>query len=358
MNKKMLVVGVAVAVLLGVGGAAFAYFTVGGTGTGTAPIGDASALTVSVVSPTVSLFPTSFTDGNKVVDTVTYTVTNGGEGNVSLGTVVAGVTPGWSYTDAAKDPACTAADFSINGQAVGAPAITTGSSVTLNGGSDGPNNVYTGSFTIQMVDNGLNQDSCQSGSVPLTVTVGTTNLLSDIDYYTTTSPVGTFSRSLTPIVTPPVTDTVSSGDVTLSIAATTPGTYVDNGFYIELGTLGSLHGYTITGTGANTFGDNLWFGTNPPSGDFFEWNADGTIGASYGVTTYGLGPTSSGGTVTVNGSSTFFMVNGSCKGTSPTLASLVGTCGLTASTPVAIWVGITSPSGAAMSATITSVQAY
>ena len=39
MNKKMLVVGVAVALVLGIGGVAFAYFTSNGTGTGSADVG-------------------------------------------------------------------------------------------------------------------------------------------------------------------------------------------------------------------------------------------------------------------------------------------------------------------------------
>jgi hypothetical protein len=93
------------------------------------------------------------------------------------------------------------------------------------------------------------------------------------------------------------------GAVTLSITGATA--YSDNGFYMVLGTLGSLNGYTITGTGSS-FGDNLYFGTN--SGEFFLWNAGGTT-AGLGVTAYGLGPTSVGGTVTVTGSSTFGMSN-------------------------------------------------
>lgn len=47
MNKKLLVVGVAVAVLLGVGGAAFAYFTTTGSGNGSAQVGTPSSLTIT-----------------------------------------------------------------------------------------------------------------------------------------------------------------------------------------------------------------------------------------------------------------------------------------------------------------------
>ena len=51
MNKKMLVVGVVVAVLLGVGGAAFAFFSTTGTGNGTAQVGTASNVTISQIGP-------------------------------------------------------------------------------------------------------------------------------------------------------------------------------------------------------------------------------------------------------------------------------------------------------------------
>jgi len=49
MSKKLLVVGVAVAVLLGVGGAAFAYFTTTGSGNGTAGVANVKAVTISQI---------------------------------------------------------------------------------------------------------------------------------------------------------------------------------------------------------------------------------------------------------------------------------------------------------------------
>jgi hypothetical protein len=100
---------------------------------------------------------------------VPFTVTNPGEGNVNLSSVIEEVTPGFTYTDPAGDPPCTAADFSINGQLPGTPATVTISGETLLSVSDAPSNAYNGTFTIQMVDNGANQDSCGGGSVPLTV---------------------------------------------------------------------------------------------------------------------------------------------------------------------------------------------
>jgi hypothetical protein len=289
---------------------------------------------------------------NAVVDTVPYTVTNTGEGDVNLSSVTIEVTPGFSYVDGAGDPACTAADFSINGQAVGTPAVAA-PDVTLNGVSDAPANVYSGSFKIQMVENGANQDSCEGQSVPLTVTVVNDNLLSSIAYYVINQGGNPWVRSTLPFTVGVASQSVSSGGVTLSITGHTG--YADDGFYLPLGTLGNLSGYTITGTGSQ-FGTNLYFGYGSATGtDFFTWS--GNTYAGFGSTIQGLGPTSVGGIDTVNGSSTFYMVNGSCSGTSPTLTQLkAGTCsGITASTPVAMWVGITPPSDAAMSTTFTSV---
>jgi hypothetical protein len=63
MNKKLLVVGVAVALVLGIGGAAFAYFLVGGSGTGTAPVATAQNVTITQIGAGYdSLAPTYHQD--------------------------------------------------------------------------------------------------------------------------------------------------------------------------------------------------------------------------------------------------------------------------------------------------------
>ena len=59
--------------------------------------------------------------------------------------------------------------------------------------------------------------------------------------------------------------------------------------------------------------------------------------------------------MTVNDSSSFFMVTGPCTtGFTVTLAQLkAGDCpGIDSSTPVAVWIGITAPTGGSHSATI------
>jgi hypothetical protein len=53
MNKKLLVVGVAVALVLGIGGGAFAYFTSQGAGTGSAQVGTTSPFLINQLGTTV-----------------------------------------------------------------------------------------------------------------------------------------------------------------------------------------------------------------------------------------------------------------------------------------------------------------
>jgi hypothetical protein len=64
MNKKLLVVGVAVAVLVGVGGAAFAYFSTTGGGTGSAAVGNPSPLLIDQLGGTAMY--------NSTIDPSTY----------------------------------------------------------------------------------------------------------------------------------------------------------------------------------------------------------------------------------------------------------------------------------------------
>jgi hypothetical protein len=103
---------------------------------------------------------------NANVESTDYTVTNSGGGNALLNQVTISVaTSGggtWTYTDPAGDPACTAADFSIDGATPGTAFVDTSQAGTYTGGE-----AKTGSFTLEMIDNGLNQDSCEGLTVPI-----------------------------------------------------------------------------------------------------------------------------------------------------------------------------------------------
>ncbi len=177
-----------------------------------------------------------------------------------------------------------------------------------------------------------------------TITASSTLLTPFAMYYTgyTSGGYGTghFFRSSSPIV-------ATYGDATLgeayigtalnmSVTQTTSNGY-DLGFYYVVGTLGTLmagNGLTITGTG---FTVNLWL--NPgswgwiPSSVGEQYTGVGSNGA------YGLG--SARGTQTINGATTFSSFDGACSSTFTVTQLASGACaGMSASTPVAVWVGI------------------
>jgi hypothetical protein len=192
MNKKVVAIGLAAGLTLGAAGAAFAYFTTtGGTGTGDASVGSAGAVNVSVVANTAAtLVPASSpTDSNAVSETVDYTITNPGESSNYVTTATIDIASSWQGGSAT--PAyCVADDFSLNQQAVadtpsGATTpVTESPAADLAPNSDGTTaptapwtsastvgDTYYGVFTIELVDNHANQDSCESlTTVPVTVT--------------------------------------------------------------------------------------------------------------------------------------------------------------------------------------------
>ena len=82
MNKKVVAIGLAVGLTLGAAGAAFAYFTSSGNGTGSATVGSATNWTVAESAhPRVApLFPDASIGGANI-QTDSYTVTNPGSGS-------------------------------------------------------------------------------------------------------------------------------------------------------------------------------------------------------------------------------------------------------------------------------------
>jgi hypothetical protein len=136
----------------------------------------------------------------------------------------------------------------------------------------------------------------------------------------------------------------SNGSVTLTLANV--GTYGDTGFYVPLGTLGSVvsNGFTITTTDG-TAKTNLYFDTSG-DGKFFAW-ADNGCWSGLGGDNYSIGNagTSGTGTFTVDHTATYGAYTISQLNT----GSLTG---VTTNTQVAVWVGIQTNSGSA-SVTIT-----
>lgn len=137
--------------VLAIGGAAFAYFTSSGSGTGAAEVGSASAVTLHATvtsdlypgsSSPVSLTVDNPSSGVQRVGTVTLASISVDPGHASCSTVIAGGNPDF-----------TMAPVHVN--EVISPG--NGQSVAANG-------------TLTMNETGVNQDACQGAALTLHLT--------------------------------------------------------------------------------------------------------------------------------------------------------------------------------------------
>jgi hypothetical protein len=186
-TKKVVVVGTAVALTLGLSGAAYAFFAASGTGSGTATVGSPTSWTVAQLTGPFGvsggpLYPDAasgyaagtvtpgMNPAQSNVERITYSVTNGGTTSQYLTSVKISVNPSWSVQSDTSLPACTAADFSIMlgyptavDQLQGGTATDTG----FGAGYVAAGASKLGSFGIEMIDNSANQNNCQGVTVPL-----------------------------------------------------------------------------------------------------------------------------------------------------------------------------------------------
>lgn len=147
-TKKFIILGIAAALVLGGGGAAFAYWTAQGSGTGTATTGVSSGFTVTSTAPVgADLYPGGPTQS------VTFTVANEATAPQTLEevTVTVANADGSAWTAVVG---CSAADFTI-----GTPVVDYGEIA-------GETSVE-GTVTIALINSGTNQDACQNIDVPL-----------------------------------------------------------------------------------------------------------------------------------------------------------------------------------------------
>jgi len=148
-NRKA--VGAAGAILLIAAGGAFAYWTMTGSGTGTAGNGTSVGVTVNQTSVITGLYP----GGPAVALSGNFDNTN--PGPVRIATVTAALA---SVTGGTGTPACTIADYTLASPAATVNAdIASGSGV---GAWSGP--------TIQLKNLATNQDACKNASVNLSYT--------------------------------------------------------------------------------------------------------------------------------------------------------------------------------------------
>lgn len=138
--------------VVAIGGLAFAYWTQGGSGSGTATAGTTSAITVNQTGSPVALYPGGPTAA------LAGTFTNPNPGSVNITSVTAAVHAFTSHLVDAAKPDCTQADFAIGG--------TSGANVVPSGTAVGS---WLG-LTVRLLDNGLNQDNCKNVSVTIDYT--------------------------------------------------------------------------------------------------------------------------------------------------------------------------------------------
>ena len=150
---KLVIAGaVVVSVMLGIG-AAYAYWTAGGSGTGAAATGTTADVSVIQTSSAAGLYPggSAALSGN---------FNNPNSGAVSVSGVTGAVHAFSSQADGAK-PACTEADFSITGTSNVPGSIAAGNGV----------GAWSG-LTFNMLSTGANQDNCKnlSGTIQIDYT--------------------------------------------------------------------------------------------------------------------------------------------------------------------------------------------
>lgn len=149
-RKKLFVAGIAAVSLLG--GSALAYWTQGGSGTGSATAGTTTAITVNQTNAAITSLrpggPSAALSGN---------FDNPNPGSVNISSVTAIVRTFSSQGDNTK-PACTQADFAIGG--------TSGTNTVPSGIGVG---AWSG-LTVALLENNLNQDNCKNVAINIDYT--------------------------------------------------------------------------------------------------------------------------------------------------------------------------------------------
>jgi ABC-type glycerol-3-phosphate transport system substrate-binding protein len=151
-TKRIAVLALAAGLVVA-GGAAFAYWTTGGTGTGSAATGNVAGITINQTSTITGLYP-----GGPAV-ALAGDFTNGNSGPVHVNQVTVAVDPAFSAKADTTKPACTAADFTVTQPGLTNADIASGTHV---GGWSGA--------TVKLLNSATNQDNCKSVTVPFVFT--------------------------------------------------------------------------------------------------------------------------------------------------------------------------------------------
>lgn len=155
LTKKVAVAAAATAVLALTGGAAVAYWTTGGTGTGAGAAGTTQNLVVNQTTVVSSLHP-----GIAPV-ALAGTFTNPNPYPVQIAGVTAAVTAVTEAVGASGPNPCTTADFQTGGS-FGLYTVPAG---------PGTAGAWSG-LTVTMKDTATNQDRCKDATIEITYTIG------------------------------------------------------------------------------------------------------------------------------------------------------------------------------------------
>jgi hypothetical protein len=158
-KRRVAIVGITGALVLGGAGAAFAYFTSSGSGTGQATVGSATQWTVTAGAPSGTMLPGSGTT------TIVYTIQNASTGNQKdEGDSVVMATSGSDVTSHGVDvPGCLASWFT--------PTIGTDNAT---GVDFTPSQQETVTVSVAMTDAAANQDACEGVTPDVTLSVSST----------------------------------------------------------------------------------------------------------------------------------------------------------------------------------------
>jgi len=162
MNKKVAAIGLAAGLALGAAGAAFAYFTGSGNGTGQGTVGTTATWNVAQTNVSGVMYP-----GHGSTD-LTFTVTNNGQGNQAIesGNLSAAVLAdgsGYITSHGASVTGCLQSWFTA--PVIDAPALGYGHNLDV-GASD------TVDVHISLTNTPtVNQDACKGATPDVTLTV-------------------------------------------------------------------------------------------------------------------------------------------------------------------------------------------
>ena len=156
LNRKAVVVLVAILLALVGAGAAYAYWTVGGTGAGTAATGTTADITAVQISTVSDMRP------GDSAQTLSGNFDNANSGPVYVATVTAAI------ASVDKDPGAPAGTCDASDYTLANAVMTVGAEVPAGNGKG----AWTGA-TLKFNDKaGTNQDACKGATVNLTYTIG------------------------------------------------------------------------------------------------------------------------------------------------------------------------------------------